>query len=410
MSLLNRWTALGAAALVAAGIWIGSGSSGYTASVVLDSAANIVNGGPVLVNGFAAGHVDSIQVVGGKARVTFSLDSGYAPLHSGANIAIQWKATLSERQLDITDGAASNPQIPNGGTVSGVTASPVELDDILNALDQPTRLKLQSMITRLNGVINGHETNAQATVAAGGPALQAVGQLLTALGTDGPALNDLVTRTSGMLNVLSTRDQSLQNIVVALNQATSNVASRRQQLGTTLQSLPQTLSLLRDTLTELPSVAGQAVPLLNDLAPATAQLATTSRDLAPVMVSVRPLVANLKPALAYAKQVLGVAPSFLNGAHGVLPTLQTTIGEAQVAVNYLRGYTPEAMGFLSTWASAFANYDNGGNYGRLYALEGASSLDANPGVLPPGLTKDGTPPPGGIVNQPWTDAAGSGVQ
>ena len=410
MSLLNKWTALGVAVVVAVGIWVSSGSSGYTASVVLDSAANIVDGGPVLVNGFAAGHVDSIQVVGGKARVTFSLDNGYAPLHSGANIAVQWKATLSERQLDITDGRASNPEIPSGGTVSGVQASPVELDDVLNALDGPTRTKLSSMVTRLNGLINGHENDAKATVSAGGPALQAVGQLLSALGTDGPALNDLVVRTSSMLGVLSTRDQTLQNIVVALNDASAKVASRRQQLGATLKSLPQTLNLLRDTLTELPSVAGQAVPLLNDLAPATAQLATTSRDLAPVMVTVKPLVANLRPALAYAKQVLGVAPTFLTNAHAVLPQIQTTIGESQVAVNYLRGYTPEAMGFLSTWASAFGNYDNGGNYGRLYALGGLSSLDANPGVLPPGLTNDPTPPPGGLVNQPWTDAAGSGVQ
>lgn len=410
MSLLNRWTVIGAVGVVAVALWLTLGSSGYKATVTLDSAANIVNGGPVLVNGFAAGHVDSINVVGGKAQVTFSLDSGFAPLHSGATVAVQWKATLSERQLDITDGSSSNPQIPNGGTISGVQASPVELDDILDALDAPTRANLSSMITRLNDVVNGQSANAKATIASGGPALQAVGQLLTALGTDGPALKNLVTRTSDMLGVLASRDQSLQNIVVSLNNATATVASRRQQLSSTLTALPQTLSQLRNTLNELPSVAGQAVPLLNDLAPASAKLATTAHDLAPVLTELNPLAANLKPALAYAQQVLGVAPKFLTNSHDVVPQLQTTVGKGQVAVNYLRGYTPEVMGFLSTWASAFSNYDNGGNYGRLYALEGASSFDNNPGVLPPGITNDPHPAPGGIVNQPWTDAAGSGVQ
>ncbi|MCW2855520.1 MAG: Mammalian cell entry related domain protein [Marmoricola sp.] len=410
MAILNKWTVVGAAGVVSLGVWFSSGSSGYTASVVLDSATNVVDGGTVLVNGFDAGHIDSINVDGGKARIIFSLDRGFGPLHSGAKATVTWKATLSERQLNITDGPASNPEVASGGVLPGPQPSPVELDDILNSLDATTRVHLASLVDRLNGLLSGQATNVQSTIASGGPALQAAGQLLEALGTDGPALSDLVTRTSGMLNVLAQRDASLQSIVVDLDKASRQVASRRQALGATLQSLPQTLALLQQTLNMLPSVAGQAVPLLHDLTPATSQLAKTSADLAPVMMSLNPLVADLRPALASAKQLLNVAPGLLDSTHAALPGLQTAANEAQVGVNYLRGYTPDAMGFLSTWASAFANYDNEGNYARVLGMAGATSFDENPGVIPPGITNDEYPQPGGLVNQPWTDAAGSGVR
>jgi phospholipid/cholesterol/gamma-HCH transport system substrate-binding protein len=78
-------------------------------------------------------------------------------------------------------------------------------------------------------------------------------------------------------------------------------------------------------------------------------------------------------------------------------------------LNFLRPYTPELQGFLSNWASAFSGYNANGHYARFLAQAGPASVDANPGIMPPGVTSDPYPLPGANVGQPWTDAFGSSV-
>ena len=78
------------------------------------------------------------------------------------------------------------------------------------------------------------------------------------------------------------------------------------------------------------------------------------------------------------------------------------------ALEFLRPYTPEAVGFLTTWGSAAQNFDANGRYMRIHGQAGGSSLNANPGAPLPGITQDTSPPPdapGGIPQ----DAAGEGM-
>ncbi|RYJ07171.1 MAG: MCE family protein, partial [Actinomycetales bacterium] len=157
--------------LAAAGLADGSGA--YQASVVLDTATGVVKGGPVRVNGFKAGEVQDITVVDGKAKVTFSLEDDFAPLHDGAVATIGWKAVLSERQLEITDSDGKDTkaaEIPDGGMLRGTAVAPVEVADVLATLDAPTRKKLQGTLGDLASTLKGSEKDANATIATAGPA------------------------------------------------------------------------------------------------------------------------------------------------------------------------------------------------------------------------------------------------
>lgn len=379
----------------------------YETSVVLDSASNLVEDGPVLVNGFEAGQVRSIKVENGKAVVRLSLDDDFAPLHEGARVVMSWKATLSERQLQITDGPEKNAKVPDGGMIPGEQPSPVELDDILAALDEPTRKHVSSLLKNLNQTLEGHEDDAAATVKAAGPALEALGRIAQEVGADEPAIRNLVTRLNQIMAILAQRDDKLRRTVDSLSDLTTEVAGRRNELRDTLNELPPTLQALRGTMHEVDEVSDDAVPLLEDLEPATAKLGPLARDLKPVMQDLRPLAADLRPALASASELLTYTPGLLDRTDDLVPDAEKALTKSATAVDYMRPYTPEMTGYLSTWASAFANWDANGNFARIIGVDGATGVNANPGVVPPGVTNDPYPAPGGIVGQPWTDAYGS---
>ncbi|MDT7617647.1 MAG: phospholipid/cholesterol/gamma-HCH transport system substrate-binding protein [Pseudonocardiales bacterium] len=382
----------------------------YQVHVVLPSAVNVVNGGALLMNGFEAGTVSGIEVRNGQAYLTLSLDGDAAPLHDGAAVSIGWKAVLSERQIQITDGPSGNALIPNGGMLVGAMPKATEVDDVLDALDAPTRDKLRSLVGRLDGTLTGNEQNLNATLQTAGPAISSLGRVLQALGTDGPAIHNLVVRLNGMMGTLSDRDVQVRTIIDQLSQFSSQAASRQAQLRDTLGKLPPTLLQAKSTLDLVPEAVDQAAPLLDDLRPATAKLGPVAQNLRPLLQDLRPLTADLRPTLAAAQDLLDRTPGLLDVAHGTVPGLTTTVANLSQPAAVLRPLMPEAVAWASHWGSSMANYDGSGNYARVYFQEGSTSVTEMPSVTPPGVTYDPYPLPGAIDGQPWTDAFGDGLR
>jgi phospholipid/cholesterol/gamma-HCH transport system substrate-binding protein len=396
------------ATVLGAGAWAIVDDS-YHVRVVLDSATNVVQGGSVLVNGVRAGTVSGIAARDGKAELTLELDATHAPLHDGAMVVVEWKALLGERLVNITDGAKSHATVPDGGLLQGTMPQPMELDHVLNALDEDTRAQLSSLVNRLDQTVGErYAADLNAALRSAGPAIGALGEVLRALGTDGPAIKNLVNRLNALTATLAGRQEDVRTIVTQLSTMTSSVVRQRQQLDASLQALPSTLRTAENTLRTVPGAVAAASPLLRDARQATQQLPAVAEHLAPVLTDLRPLVTELGPALEAASALLSVAPGLLDSGNAVLPQLDQTITYLAPALDFLRPYTPEAAGFFATWASAKANYDANGHHGRLFVQGSAASLNENPGIQPPFIVHDPYPLPGGAGNQPWTDAFGSG--
>lgn len=398
-----------AAAAVGTGAWVLVQRS-YEVDVLLASATNVVEGGSVVVNGFTAGTVSKIAVQDGKARLTLSLDRDHAPLHDGAVVRVEWKALLGERLVQVQDGPEANAVIPDGGTLRGTMPTPMEFDQVLDALDPPTRQHLTSLVNSLNGTVKGNEQDLNKTLRTAGPALQALGEVLRGLGTDGPAIKQMITQLDGVVTTLAQRDSEVANVVDQLSKTTSATAEQRDRLREALQKLPGTLRNANKTLGDVPGVVDKTVPLLEDLKPATEQLPSVAKNLRPVLQDLRPLAAELRPTLDAAQTLLNHTPALLDSLHAVLPGLNSLVGDLTPALGYLRPYTPEAAGVLANLGSASANYDSNGHYTRIFIQAGLANANVNPGVVPPGFSRTPDPYPGEAGNQPWTDAFGSGMR
>lgn len=401
---------LAAGALVAATVGVvKAADDDYTLAVVLPAATNLVPGSEVEIHGASAGRVKSLETRDGKAVVTVALTDDYAPLHDGTTARVSYKALLGERILELMPGKSEANTLRNGALVEGAVDR-VELDQVLAALDKPTRLRLQSLLDRLSGTLDGKEDDVRSTLQTLGPAVQALGQVLEAVGTDGPSIRKLVTRLSHLVTTLDQHDSDVRSTVSGLTKATRTIAANREQLGKALADLPETLRTARATLGDVPDTVDKAGPLLRALQPGVAQLPGVSQQLEPVLRDLRPTIAALRPTLSSVRTLLGATPRLLDGADSVLPHVDQVLGDAGPALTYLRPYTPELMGWLSNWGSAAANYDSNGHYLRAFIEEGGTSLVNNPGVLPPGVTQHLTRLPGESEGQPWTDAHGSEMQ
>lgn len=406
----NLTAALGAGALVVATVAVAGGAGDdYSVQVVLPAATNLVEGSEVEIDGASAGRVERLDTRDGKAVVTVSLTDEHAPLHDGTTARVSYKALLGERILELTPGDDSTPALAEGALVEG-SVDRVEIDQVLAALDGPTRTRLKSLLDRLSGTLEGSEGDVRSTLQTLGPAVEALGQVLEAVGSDGPAIRELVTRLSRLMDTLDARRGELEATIGGLTTASTTIASNRKQLSQALSQLPETLRTAEETLGQVPSTVAAASPLLQALQPGVAKLPGVAEQLQPVLRDLRPTIAELRPTLASLQSLLDHTPGLLDGANAVLPQADQVLGDLGPALTYLRPYTPELAGWLSNWGSAASNYDSEGHYLRAFAQEGSTSLVNNPGIVPPGITRKLSRLPGESEGQPWTDAHGSEMQ
>jgi len=397
---------LAACALALGALTLTMKDDGYRIDVVMPAATNLVPGSVVQVNGADAGTVKSLEARDGKAVIGLELNDDFAPLHDGTTARISWKATLGERIVDLAPGPDANADLPSGALIEG-TVDRVELDQVLAALDGPTRARLQSLLSRLDTTLSGSEGDLQSTLQAAGPAVQALGEVLRAVGDDGPSIRSLVVRLHQMTSAVSSRRTDLSGSVDRMASAVQVIAAQREALRQLLAELPPTLDTANTTLAKVPSTVDAAVPLLDTLQPATAKLPGVARQLSPVLRDLRPTVAELRPTLTALDQLLGGTPRLLQGLSSVVPQVDGAGRTLSPMLAYLRPYTPELAGWLSNWGSAAANYDANGHYLRAFGQEGSTSVNHNPGVLPPGITRHTNRLPGEAEGQPWVDAQGS---
>jgi phospholipid/cholesterol/gamma-HCH transport system substrate-binding protein len=380
----------------------------YTVDFLMPSGEGAFVGATAMIGGGEAGRVSDVQVEQGKARITVTVDDEHAPLRAGTDAHIMWNSAVGRRTIEIQPGPNGNPILASGRLVES-TNERVELDDVLAALDTPTRAKVQSLVGRLETTLKGREKDINDTITTAGPAVDALGEVLQGVGEDGPAIKALVTNLHDVASTLSKRHEELSGTVGNLGSVVASAARQQGQLKKALDEVPSTLDQGTNTFAKVPDAVDETVPLLEALRPATKQLPGVARNLRPVLADLRPAVAELRPTLASARTLMDYLPGLLDSAHGTLPEAETTVDEIDPAVAFLRPYTPEVIGFVSNWTSIFSGKNDTGHHARALLVEGTTSVTNLP-ITPPGIESKSEPAPGSLAGQPWTDANGDAIR
>src|SRR5204862_7848446 len=97
-------------------------------------------GQTIRVAGVQVGDVNDVELVDGKAEVTFGIDRDYLPVYKDATILMRPTTGLKDMFFSLDPGTRAAGEIQEGGTVPLANTAPdVNLDEILGALDNDTQ-------------------------------------------------------------------------------------------------------------------------------------------------------------------------------------------------------------------------------------------------------------------------------
>jgi phospholipid/cholesterol/gamma-HCH transport system substrate-binding protein len=397
---------VGVAAL--ATVLLGIGSSSYKVNAIFQNASQLVKGDQVQVSGAPIGTVSDMTLTpDGRAKVTMNITEGsFKPLRVGTTATIR-QASLSgeaNRYIDLNLPPANSQTITNGGSIpEAQTNSTVELDELFNTFDQPTR-------NALSGVIRGYSTfyGSRGPQTNRGfqylnPALASSTRLFDAVNADTPLLTKFLVASSSLVTDLASRQNDLAGLVDHLATATGAIGAQKQALASAISQLPAfmreantTFVNLRATIDDLTPLVNESKPVAAKLRPFLAQLRPLARDARPTLRDLSVLIKNPKQAntdlISLANTTvplrdIAIGPVQANGASrpGAFPASTQALGAAAPEVGFARPYAPDLTGWFDDFSHS-GLYDALGGESRAGVHTDAFAIvNGQLGLLPPDL-------------------------
>ena len=288
-------TAAIAVALIAVVVIVLSGGSTYQVKAIFQDASQIVSGDQVQVAGNPIGTVSSISLTpNGEAQLTLNITNKlYDPLRQGTEATVR-QASLSgiaNRYVDLRLGGANAPSIADNGVIGTQnTTSAVDLDQLFNSLDAPTRKGLQDLFQGSASQYSGQGQIAQRAWRYLNPAIASSSMLFSELDRNTEAFTKFIVKTDHLVTDVAQRGGDLSGLISHLSTTTQALASERVPLAQSLQRLPGFMRLANTTFVNLRNALDDITPLVNVSKPVAPKLQK-------LLVQLRPLAEDSVPTV-----------------------------------------------------------------------------------------------------------------
>jgi phospholipid/cholesterol/gamma-HCH transport system substrate-binding protein len=416
VSGIGRVAAIAAvvAATVLVGFIIFGGGGGYTVKAYFQNGNQLVKGNQVELDGTPIGSVKGLDITpNGQAVVTLGVDSKYAPLPAGVHATIRQasQSGIANRYIDLQmpSARASRQKIPDGGEISvDNTTTSVDLDQLFNTLDPPTRKALQEFFKGQAKSLDGKGAMQNVAFQYLNPALSTSRRLFNELNADTPTLERFVTDSSRLVSTLAERRDALSALIQNLDTTMGAIGSQKVALADALQRLPDFMRRSNTTFVNLRAALDDVDPLVNASKP-------VARKLNPFLDQLQPLLHDLKPTVADLRSIVrrpgaandlteltksfgpvaaaaldkksrsidfGGGPQGVGETDGAFPTSVQAFKDATPAIAFGRPYTPDFLGWLDDFSTT-GSYDALGGISRTQVLFNATTMENGiPAVVP----------------------------
>jgi ABC-type transporter Mla subunit MlaD len=296
---------------------------GYQLKAEFASAVNIHSKAPVRIAGVDVGTVTSIKREGNTGLVTMAISSNGLPIHSDATAKIRPRIFLEGNWfVELQPGSPSAKILRSGSTLpSTQTSDPVQLDQVLDALNTDTRANLQDFLIGYGDALtrkpNAEENAEQDPEVRGLNAAQALNKAYQR----GPAS----LRGNAIVNqaITGTEANDLSKLVASIGKVTGALNVHEQALGelignfnTFFAAFANQSASVRATVAELP---GSLRAIEHGLASLDASLPATRTFAREILPGVRLTPATVAATLPWIEQVqASLAPNELGGVANAL--------------------------------------------------------------------------------------------
>lgn len=407
---------------------------GYRVTAVFETSNNLRAGSPVRIAGVNVGRVKSVGQYKDTnlSQVTMEISDSGLPIHRDATAKIRPRIFLEGNFfVDLRPGTPGSPHVPDGGTIPvAQTSTPVQLDQLLTALQSDSREDLQHVLEEYGTALNSKPTPEQdaelppsvqglsgaeainRSYDSAGPALQGTAVVNDALLGDRPG--DLARTIAGIARLaraLDSREGQLQDLIVNFNLTASAFANQSGALSRTLQLLPATLATARDALQSVDAALPSTRAFAKEILPGVEQTAATVNASFPWIEQTRALLgpdelqglmAQLTPATKdlaeLTNQSIQLLPQIDNFAQCfdkvILPAGNVKLDDGALSTRRADGSTVEA--YKEFWyglvgmTSSGQSFDGNGPYLRASAGGGEWNVRAGVSAWAPGNTASRT--------------------
>ncbi len=297
--------------LVVAGVYVASAKMlklwpftppGQTVRAVFENAATVSPNSPVRIAGVNVGEVTAVNKFGDdQAEVVFTVNEEGQPIHEDAAVEIRPRLFLEGNFfLDLQPGSPSAPELGDGESLEVTqTATAVQLDQVLSALNQPARANLRELLEGYGTALTAQPTAAedadQDPSVRGETAAKAIndsfiyggdaGKFSAIANTAflGEAPHDLSRLVRGLAQTtgkLRNSERNLQDLISnfnvfagALADESSNLSATIRELAPTLEEATPALQAVDESLPPLRRLAIESTPGFEEL-PATIEAGT----------------------------------------------------------------------------------------------------------------------------------------
>jgi virulence factor Mce-like protein len=221
---------------------------GYHVNAVFKSGADLVPGDDVTMSGLSIGKVETLSPMAGSTRVGMLLESNYAPLFTDARAVIRQKNLLGETYVDVNRGS-SQQRIGDGGTIAeDHTLTPVEVDEVLQALDPQVRDQLDIVINSLGQATSGRGPDMNATAADLSSVALDLSVLAHTLASNSDHLDALIADLRKVMDTLAAWHADFRAMIADWDNVMATLASRERSLQGTIVEQDHVTAILDQAL------------------------------------------------------------------------------------------------------------------------------------------------------------------
>ena len=325
---------------------------GYRIKVAFNEATQLAQQADVRISGVPVGKVVSTEESGRRTLATIELKPRYAPLPSDARAILRLKTLLGETYVELTPGTDAAPKLPEGGRLANSQVKgTTELDEVLRALDAPTRKDFKAWLVGWAAAVQHRGQDINDVVGNLAPTTSNSADLLTVLDTERHALAGLVRDTGTTFGALGRREAATRAVIGSGEQVFRATAKRNADLERTLKILPTFLRELRPTLQVTQAAAKDAAPVVRALRPAAPLLQPALHNTAALAPGVQSLFERLDPVVSASRKGLPAAARTLDALVPGFQALDPVVRDVRPVVDYLGLYKDD---FIQMWANVAA--------------------------------------------------------
>jgi virulence factor Mce-like protein len=282
----------------------------YKISVQVPNANSLVPGNEVRIGGVRVGQVEAVEPVrqaDGTARARFDLrlDKQVEPLPADSTVIVRSRSALGLKYLEIRPG--SSPRGLPAGSLLPIKAArpePVELDEVLDTFDSPTRVAIQTNLREFGNALAGRGADLNSAIGELRPLVERLAPVArnlasprTRLGRFFPALAQAAAEAAPVA-----AEQG--HMFVVLDQTFAALAGVAPSIQETISEGPPTEDTLIDTGPRIRSFLAHSTGLFRDLRPGVRALASNAPALEAAAVAG---AENLQGAPAFNRRIPPVA-------------------------------------------------------------------------------------------------------